>query len=122
MPKVNGREYPYTAEGMAAAKKAVEKMKEKKKAPARPAKPLLPAKPKRTITVTATSRPIARQLKPQPNTSITRGMNQAVPSSNQRVGNVGKMNTSPVNELKKLQEMQRKVGRAKPLFPKKKAR
>jgi hypothetical protein len=87
------------------------------------AKPIAPAKPARPITVTATSRPIARQLKPQPNKSITRGMNQAVPSSNQRVGNVGKMNTSPVNELKKLQEMQRKVGgRAKPLFPKKKAR
>jgi hypothetical protein len=31
MPKVNGKEYPYTAEGMAAAKKAVEKMKDKKK-------------------------------------------------------------------------------------------
>lgn len=31
MPKVNGKEYPYTKEGMAAAKKAVEKMKDMNK-------------------------------------------------------------------------------------------
>lgn len=31
MPKVNGKEYPYTAKGIAAAKKAKAKVKKKKK-------------------------------------------------------------------------------------------
>ena len=32
MPRVNGKEFPYTAKGMAAAKKAKKKMVAKKKA------------------------------------------------------------------------------------------
>jgi hypothetical protein len=131
MPRVNGKEYPYTAKGMAAASKAKKKTggmpgKSKPAAPREklPGKPLLPQRPsrRRVIPLDGPERP-APKMTPVSKTrisgtatsrsgSIIGGIMPKPPK--RRVGGSG-MPAFPSAPKKR-------IGGGKPLFPKKQGR
>ena len=130
MPRVNGKEYPYTKSGMAAAEKAKKKKpalpqskqggptgKPKTQAPKRelPAKPQMPQRPgSRRRNIPLDTPPKPRPL-PQP-VSKTRISGATTSRSGSIIGGMIPMPKPMPNGMK------RRVGGGKPLFPKKMGR
>jgi hypothetical protein len=120
MPRVNGKEYPYTKSGMAAAEKA----KKKAKGQGKPAEKLKPQAPKRgLLPIGPESRrrniPLDGPAKAAPKmtpVSKTRISGATTSRAGSIIGGIAPMPKPMPNGMK------RRVGRGKPLFPKKPGR